>query len=70
MHSKLDSKQPLATRKFLFSGRLQSTPLRHSDMNSSFPIPVIGKVALCKAIHSDPLLPFRKKQLYQVKNPN
>jgi len=46
-------KQPLALSKFLFSGRRQSTHLRHLDMDLSFPKPVIGKVALpTPCIHS------------------
>ncbi len=43
---KISQKQSLAISKFLFSGRPDTTPLRHSDMDLSFPIPVIGKVAL------------------------
>jgi hypothetical protein len=39
-------KQSLAMSKFLFSGRRQPTHNRRSVMNLSFPIPVIGKVAL------------------------
>jgi len=40
------SQKPLAKRDFEFSGRPVTTPCRHSDMNLSFPIPAIGKVAL------------------------
>jgi len=42
---KISQKQSLALSKFLFSGRPVTTPLRHSYMDLSFPIPVIGKIA-------------------------
>jgi hypothetical protein len=40
----ITQKQSLAMSNFLFSGRPVTTLLRHSDMDLSFPIPVIGKI--------------------------